>query len=434
MDEDYLKNNICKFTPLFKINYGTKKNILSACFFKVIGKGYKDFSIYVDGLIKLNNLLTKLNLNYKIRLFIDNSIYNDTNLFDKITKLKNVEPILYSCKNYIVNDNYHEGLFGTLVRFFPFFNFPNNDANTVVIVDIDVTNISIFKNEVKLLKTNKYLSKFFNNIYLFKSGPLYKSTKYNFDIFYKDKLNPYVFASSYFSIKRINSDVLINFFNKINSVSPEQNVFSYLDNPDPNIKIKQQNANGKFIYGTDEYFLNKTLGNYLIDNKMCYAVNTFWDVFGCLYYVLSDFEKLTDSKIKLIDLMFKYIYEKLDWKFVENENIKVKFDKLDKIIFSKNKENDETKYKINYLFYKLFLFFRNNKNYKFIYPENYYKLLVDDEKYFGVHSIKFIRVINCVSSDKDIILEENKFTQKDIDKLKKFYLEEYKSSNTLNDI
>jgi hypothetical protein len=118
---------------------------------------------------------------------------------------------------------------------------------------------------------------------------------------------------------------------------------------------------------------------------------------------------------------------------VETENIKDKFYKLDKIIFSKDKNNEKTKYKINYLFYKLFLFFRNNKNYKFIYPENYYKLLVDDNKYFGVYSVKFIKIINCDENDKDVILEESKFLQKDIDKLKKFYLEESKIQLLKND-
>lgn len=435
MNKDYLKNDICKFTPLFKINYEIKKNILTTCFFKMVNKGYKDFSNYVNGLVDLNDTITKSNLNYKIRLFIDNSIYKDKDLFKKILKLKNVEPVLYSCNNYIIHNDYHIGLFGTMVRFFPFFDFPNNDANIVVSSDIDKTNKNIFRIDIELLKTNIFSSKFFNNIYLFKSGPLYRSNYFNFDMFYKDKLNPYVYALSFVSIKRIDNKVLVNFFKEIDSIPLKREIFSYHYklyndlNKKTNSLEEKYNSHGKFIYGIDEYFLNKTLCNYIIDNKMCFVVNTSWDVSVCLYNMFKEREELTNNEIKLINLILKYIYEKINLKFVENENIKIKFDRLDKFIYSKNKDDQETKYKINYLFYKLFLFFRNNKNYKFLYPKNYYKLLVDDEKYFGTYSINFFRAINCSENDTDIIIKQKKFIQKDIDKLKKFYLEESKSSN-----
>lgn len=429
MEKEYLKNNICKFTPLFKINYNIKKNILSTCFFKMANSGYKDFSEYVKGLIILNNLITKSNSNYKIRLFIDNSIYSDKNIFDKILNLKNVEPVLYSCPNYIINDDYHIGLFGTIVRFFPFFDFPNNDANIVVSADIDGTNVKIFQKYIKILKSNNIISKVFNQIYIFKSGPLSRSLRYTFDIFYKDKFNPYIYALSFVSIKRINNEVLINFFDEVNQPS-DKKIYSYhylSEKLNNNISTSKESkskydSHGKFIYGIDEYFLNTTLSNYLVDNKMCYATNTTWDIFGCLYYILLGYKSMANEQINLIDLMFEYIYDKLGFEFDKNKSIKEKFDKLDKIIYSDKKEDKKIKYKINKLFYKLFLYFKNNKNYKFLYPEGYYKLLIDDDRYFGTYSLEFIRIINCKNNDEDIILEQKQFKQKDVVKLKNFYL------------
>ena len=46
----YLKNPLCEFTPLFKIDYNKKKNIISASFFKMSEGAYKNFSKYTDGL------------------------------------------------------------------------------------------------------------------------------------------------------------------------------------------------------------------------------------------------------------------------------------------------------------------------------------------------------------------------------------------------
>ena len=56
----YLQNNLCKFTPLFDIDYNKKVNIFSTCFFKLENSGYKDFSKYLDALIKPNE---EINLN-----------------------------------------------------------------------------------------------------------------------------------------------------------------------------------------------------------------------------------------------------------------------------------------------------------------------------------------------------------------------------------
>ena len=36
------------------------------------------------------------------------------------------------------DSKYHIDLFGTLVRYFPLFNFNNNDAKSVIVVDIDI--------------------------------------------------------------------------------------------------------------------------------------------------------------------------------------------------------------------------------------------------------------------------------------------------------
>ena len=73
----YLKNTICNFTPLFDINYENEINIISASFFKIAGKGYKDFSKYSNGIKYITTYIKNELPDFRLRLFIDNSIYND---------------------------------------------------------------------------------------------------------------------------------------------------------------------------------------------------------------------------------------------------------------------------------------------------------------------------------------------------------------------
>ena len=418
---EYLKNPICNFTPLFPIDYNKKQNIISACFFKMESSGYKDFSKYTDGIKKLSNTIRKLGFDYSIRLFIDNSIYSDKKIFDEIKNLWGVQPVLYSCPNYIIKDDYHIGLFGTIVRFFPFFDFANNDANFVISADIDETNIGLIKEFTNLY--TKYKSDL-SDTYLLKSGPLNRSIKYKFNSIFDGKFNPYVFALSYASIKRIDSTVLTDFFIQIsepsNSIIYSQH---YLINDEIESKeynSKYNNSHGKFIYGIDEYFLNYTLTKYMIKNKLSYAVQTKWNVFGCLYYVIEK-TKLSSKQTKLLNLIFKYIYKKLNWDFSNLSTPHENFEKLDRIIYSKNESDKKKAYEINFLVYKLFLYFKNNSNYKFLFPSEYYELFVDDEKYFGTYDLDFVRIIHYDKNDKDIVFEFKKFNSDDIEKLQKFY-------------
>ena len=139
----YLKNSICNFTPLFEIDYSKKKNLVCGSLFKITGGGYKDLSVYVEPFKNtVEKLLKKMpDLNLKFRLFIERSIFEDKKLYGMLEKLKNVEMVLYECPNYIIEDVHHRGIFGMIVRFFPLFDFENNDADTVIISDLDrVTN------------------------------------------------------------------------------------------------------------------------------------------------------------------------------------------------------------------------------------------------------------------------------------------------------
>ena len=93
-----------------------------------------------------------------LRLFIDDTIYTDSNIMDYLNKIKGIQLVHYSCQNFIAN-GFHRGTFGTLVRFFPMFDFKNNDAEHVIITDIDWHNDTNVENRMRIIRTYNNLNK-----------------------------------------------------------------------------------------------------------------------------------------------------------------------------------------------------------------------------------------------------------------------------------
>jgi len=189
------------------------------------------FNIFALSPLKLYDLIKIINTKYKkfiIRLFIDNSIYNDTKLFNKL-KILNIEIVIYSCPNYIINNIHHYGTFGTLIRFFPMFNFPNNDADLVIIQDADFIEKKLDGLIDVIDKLDLYNN--YKNFYILKIPDI--STNFdNFNIIYKNIFNSYTVASAFISISKIDYNII--------SIRPE-NIF----------KIKLRGTNHRHFYFAD---------------------------------------------------------------------------------------------------------------------------------------------------------------------------------------
>ncbi|MBA42854.1 MAG: hypothetical protein CMF62_02455 [Magnetococcales bacterium] len=190
---EIFKNPICKFRILNNhhlIKSDEKINVFCSVFFK-LKKHYKNFSEYVNGLSKLIDLIEKTNskYNYKYILFIDHHIMNDTEIMKFVYASKKTIPILFTCSDYM-KDNYHLDLFGTIVRYIPFFNFENNFTNRVIAIDIELPKESLkILNFIKNIEHNNIIFisfefwNFFrkNNLHL-AGGFISSSIKYNKNI------------------------------------------------------------------------------------------------------------------------------------------------------------------------------------------------------------------------------------------------------------
>jgi hypothetical protein len=389
----YLENKFCDFELLSEIDTKIKKNMFIMSLFRMKSGGYKNFFNYLNGIRRLNSVAEKKNM--EIRIFIDSTIYSDEKTMQFLKKLNRVTLVLYKCSDFLI-DKHHVGLFGTLVRFFPLFNFPNNDANVSFIVDADIVDRFLdiqFKIYEEIEKNN--LSK---KIYFAYSGNFFHvNMSSNKKIIHNDKkyIFPYCIAGVTVGFKKIKKKPFENFIERLKkymnkNTIPEKILTNYYISPDK-YKIKCEN---NICFGVDEYFLNKILFKFLLkkEKPFCYF-NTF-DMASFNFYKNPDSPELRKNKninhndyrnifndyMKKIGLE-NYSYNELDKKIYietkyEKKMIATPFmkDFADGIIYLMNFEKKEKKYDIF-----------NKYDY-------YYLNEVDYKKYYKVEYIRFINI------------------------------------------
>lgn len=371
-EKEYLKNDICKFTPLFDIDYSKKKNIFSAVFFKLRGKPYKKFVVYIQGLKNLSEYVQRNVPSFTIRLFIDRSIHNDKKVMKIIRRLKNVEPVLYHCEEYVINKNYHRGLFGALVRYFPMFDFENNDAGVVRIADIDFIK---GKDDIRIKSVTDDLTRLkklgiYNKIYYYASSRLFHiGLKKGFMM--NSRVIPYAIAPKGVSLKRINNHIVLRF---IRSVNRSEKPLTFYE--------KTINVGNKaFIFGADEHFLNRDLIRYLLRENLPFTLKYSYNILSPYFWAVEEYDDLTSEQKKMVNLAIDFVLQEDPGK-----SYKEKFKILDKILYvpahknlvRSNVTDRKTISIVNrmYLVYKLF---EKKKTYFFPFTKDFVKLAIKNK-------------------------------------------------------
>lgn len=423
----YLENNICEFEPLFQLSK-QKKNIVSISFFKIYGGGYKNFNLYIDGFMNIHKYVIEEKIyNFTIRLFIDLTIKNDTKLFERLTKLERVEIIIYSCKKYIhpSDSDFHIGTFGMFVRFFPLFDFPNNDSDIVLISDMD--DDMHFNFNIKTLKLID--KKKMNELYLFTYSNISRNIIHNFNYLHNEKITGYFISPRLISFKRLPNSIIINYINNIDIYYKEAiKSYEYLLTSDSGKKtyLKDQ---GSFIYGIDEYFLNSELTKYIIDNKYPYGIHIKFNLLYNIFFYIENYEFKKD-KLKLIGYLLDYILNNLKYKYDKNSSVKNKYNLIDKMSYTdyknKNKKNSYLNDKdknseelINYYIYKAFLYNYKNSNYRFYFKRDLYQM-IKLYNLFGVYNFEAIIYYNKDSTYTINFINKKMFNKEKLYELKNF--------------
>lgn len=402
----YLKNSICDFEILFEYT-NDKKNIISLSFFKMYNGGYKNFDIYIDGFMKLQEfVINEKKYNFVIRLFIDNNIKNDIKLFNKINNLDRVEIVVYKCHNFLQpeNDNYHLGIFGMFVRFFPLFDFENNDANIVMIADMDDS--KFFLENINVIESID--NNLFDELYIFYESNLSKNIKHNYNYLYKNKLISYFISPRLISLKRL-PNLLSEYLNYITYYySKAMESYEYIMHNKNNKKIKN---NSNFIYGVDEYFLNDSIIKYIIDNNLSYGFSIKFNLFNLIYYYYKNYS-YKKNNLKYINYILDYIFLNLNIKNNKKYNIK------DKIIILEKLDNKQF-ILVNYYFYKTIIYNYYNKNYNFMFPKDFYNMIKIYDL-FGIYEFNGILYNYSNNNFKLKFIKKKKFENKLLNKLKLF--------------
>ena len=397
----YLENKIFKFTPLFNIKYNIKKNLICSSLFK-IKELYKSFDKYINNLeniyYTINNKYTK----YSFRVFIDKSIYDDTEIMDRLRNLKNIELVLYE---FLLDVN--QGLVGTLIRFFPMFNFKNNDADIVLITDVDEFMLIDMNKYFKILNNNKVN---INEIYLIKKGNLSQNIQYNdFNTIYNNNLNIYSYASHIINIKKIDYSIIIDY---ILEVIKSNKIYSYFTKFKYNDDTTRQKfeLTKPFVYGVDEYFINYTLNNYLLKNKLPMISIIKFNITETYYYLIKErdyYQSLNEEQINTLKIILKYILKMLEINNKNNNNIIKLYDLLEL--------NNSKKIIFEEICYIIFIFLKDKK-YNFIYDKHLYKYLLNKQN-FGIYKFEEIFFYNY--DHKNIIIKQKKIDDTLLTKIKK---------------
>ncbi|MEM0353997.1 MAG: hypothetical protein QXW79_00310 [Thermoplasmata archaeon] len=294
-------DGFCKLEYLGKIpDTNQKINVIATSLFKM-DFGYKSFHKYTCGLEFISKAFLRYFNDFYFMLFIDDSILNNQSIYNQINKLNGGRFFLvhYKCPKYI-NDGKHIELFGTLVRFLPFFDYPGNNANDVIVIDADTC-----KSDIEILAKD-YL-------YFKKIGSSYH---YNTNMFY-EILSKWALKDHYTVIA--NRQICSYKFPIYLLTDYAMCIKNKLCQDMPIIrKMLNYERYHTFPYGVDEYFLNYVLIPYMRENGIKYSVTVRYNITAPIYYLLN-------QKININTPRGKYLNEILQSILGESNNTNIKY-------------------------------------------------------------------------------------------------------------
>lgn len=289
-----------------------KYNILSTVIFRIVDN-YKPFDHYEKGLKFLVDNVPKLLPNYYVRIYYDDTIYvpNTKNelinkeiseiwapYFDKIKTLPHVQLCHYKHK-------LNEGLFGTLARFYPLFDYADNaNIENVIISDVDIENTGsltkLFPEMIKFMDDNN------TDVHYIASNCYTRMTR--FDIFSEEEKNersPAFIACCIISKTKFPKKLFKDFFTCMEDLSKKLELEGKSDGSDcdkTEIFIHNEskgkkliNKQSHFLYGIDEFFLYVAVSRYLKEMKIPYSCTLFNDTRSVLSNIYQKSEKFTEG-------------------------------------------------------------------------------------------------------------------------------------------
>ena len=286
-------DNIGTFTYNYKINSDKKINIIASALFRTSPE--KNIEQYTVNLLNYSKIKQIKDQKFVFRLYYDNSILNDEYI-KKIYPIlnKNCQLVHYDCPLFKNEHGLHDGTFGSLMRFLPFHDFPENDVDKCFICDVDDTVSICEKRLIILLEIqNKYKVDLVYLFWIF------------FDLPYVVNDNDRILAN-FLTRQKIPIKFLIHYINvTINELFEKfDQLKKIIDNP-------HKKYRHKFFYGVDELYLELYVKVFIDKQKIKYARHISYWLIGLYPLLLSIFK----CEIKMRDINLKNVVDSVNKKF-----------------------------------------------------------------------------------------------------------------------
>lgn len=377
MGKEIKINEVCNFKEITNLVGNKKINAITSCFFIMdTSSRYKNLYKYLNGINEVVEYIVKDKFfkDFYYILFIDNSVTSNKKIYDYIKKIFSKIPnkgILfhYDCPNFKdINTGLHYGLFGTLIRFLPFLDFPENPVNLALCIDIDnmkhrLDRLIILTQIIIDNKADLCYKSYDSELVINR-----KTTNKRHNHIINHPIPYFITAGQFGGYGKIPLKIFTDFI-----IEARDNPEKYKDHVE-----KNKSNITKFLYGIDEYFLNEIVLKYFIDNDKIitpYIPYNFFTSVG-----------ITDKNSNLKKILNYLNIEMKDYD---------KYNLMNELINSKNYDLYINKYNKIYNDYK-------NKDFTYLDKEDllnmkpYLNYII--KRYYKVYKgKKFIKDVNIIS-------------------------------------
>lgn len=320
-----MENPICDFQIIETPNrkYANTVNIV---FFRAIPLT-KNFQKYVDGLKNWKVIMKKYYPESQLQIFVDRSIATDPEI-EKILFNMDARVYLFECPEYLRDDKFHIGLFGTMIRFYPFFDVNTRPMKIAHIQELEPGKDSLHTfedmNKVSLMKFNHNLGIIYDSHDLFEIPPKYKDQlKFENGIPF-----PWIFAGRFIAMTKIPFSLWSDFIKDIEHGKQFYN--KYLITQKNIATIKEH---GNFSFGVDESFLNEVYLKWLVDNNYGIGIILRYKISYPIYYLLESLKK-NNKTLKFINYILQKNHTSLQKALIDFDDLFYKHENSKKAIDS----------------------------------------------------------------------------------------------------
>lgn len=320
-----MDNPICDFEIIETPNR-RYANTVNLVFFRAIPLT-KNFQKYVDGLKNWKMLMKKYYPESQLQIFVDNSIASDPAI-QKILFDLNARIYLFECPEYLREDKFHIGLFGTMIRFYPFFDVNTHPMKIAHIQEVepspDSWELSKDMNKASLEKFKHKMGIIYDSHNVFEIPPDYK----NQSTFENGILFPWILAGRFTAMSKIPFKLWTTYVEDTKNGKKFYNKYLLTQKQTSTIK-----EHGNFSFGVDESFLNDVYLKWLIQNGYGIGFILRYKISYPVFYLLRKISK-DNRTLKIFNYILQKNHTSFNKAFEDFDNLFYQNDKSKKAIES----------------------------------------------------------------------------------------------------